>query len=93
MRSTRPGEKNIVVTPDVPMVRFVVGGMGAAKPHVAFTVVAAVKQPGRRSAALTRYCMPAIVPRSICPMSFTPVSAMVTSSSLRMISIARVTPA
>jgi hypothetical protein len=41
----KDGEKNIVVTPDVPIVRFVIGDMSAVKSGVAFTVVAAVKQP------------------------------------------------
>ena len=38
-------EKNIVVTPNVPIVRYVIGDMSAVKPGVAFAVVAAVKQP------------------------------------------------
>jgi hypothetical protein len=41
----KDGEKNIVVTPDVPVVRYVIGDMGAVKPGVAFAIVAAVKQP------------------------------------------------
>jgi len=41
----KDGEKNIVVTPDVPIVRFVIGDMSAVKPGVAFAVVAALKQP------------------------------------------------
>ena len=41
----KDGEKNIVVTPDVPIVRFVIGDMSAVKSGVAFTIVAAVKQP------------------------------------------------
>jgi hypothetical protein len=41
----KDGEKNIVVTPDVPIVRYVVGDMSAVKPGVAFAIVAAVKQP------------------------------------------------
>jgi len=41
----KDGEKNIVVGPDVPVVRFVIGDMSAVKSGVAFAVVAAVKQP------------------------------------------------
>jgi hypothetical protein len=41
----KDGEKKIVVTPDVPVVRFEVGTMAAVKPGAAFTVVAATKQP------------------------------------------------
>jgi hypothetical protein len=41
----KDGEKNIVVTPDVPIVRYVIGDMSAVKPGVAFAIVAAVKQP------------------------------------------------
>ncbi len=41
----KDGEKNIVVPPDVPIVRYVVGDMSGVKPGVAFAVVAAVKQP------------------------------------------------
>ena len=40
----KDGEKKIIVTPDVPIVRYVIGDMSAVKPGVAFTVVAAVKQ-------------------------------------------------
>jgi hypothetical protein len=41
----KDGEKKIVVTPDVPIVRFEIGTMAAVKPGAAFTVVAALKQP------------------------------------------------
>ncbi len=41
----KDGEKNIVVTPDVPIVRYVIGDMSAVKPGAAFSIVAAVKQP------------------------------------------------
>jgi hypothetical protein len=41
----KDGEKNIVVGPDVPIVKFEIGGMSDVKPGVAFTVVAAAKQP------------------------------------------------
>jgi hypothetical protein len=41
----KDGEKNIIVTPDVPIVRFEIGQMSALKPGAAFTVVAAVKKP------------------------------------------------
>jgi hypothetical protein len=41
----KDGDKNIIVTPDVPIVKFEIGGMSAVKPGVAFTVVAAVKKP------------------------------------------------
>jgi hypothetical protein len=41
----KDGEKNIVVGPDVPIVKFEIGSMSDVKPDVAFTVVAATKQP------------------------------------------------
>src|ERR1700683_1193158 len=41
----KDGEKKIIVTPDVPIVRYVIGDMSAVKPGVAFAIVAAVKQP------------------------------------------------
>ena len=41
----KDGDKNIVVGPDVPIVRFVIGDLSEVKPGVAFAVVAAVKQP------------------------------------------------
>jgi hypothetical protein len=41
----KDGEKNIVVGPDVPIVKFEIGSMNDVKPGVAFTVVAATKQP------------------------------------------------
>jgi len=41
----KDGDKNIVVGPDVPIVRFVIGDMSEVKPGVAFAIVAAVKQP------------------------------------------------
>jgi hypothetical protein len=41
----KDGDKNIVVTPDVPIVRYVIGDMSAVKSGVAFAVLAAVKQP------------------------------------------------
>src|ERR1700686_4865871 len=41
----KDGDKNIVVTPDVPVVRYVIGDMSAVKPGVAFAIVAAMKQP------------------------------------------------
>jgi hypothetical protein len=41
----KDGEKKIVVTPDVPVVRFEIGTMAAVKPGAAFTVAAAMKQP------------------------------------------------
>jgi hypothetical protein len=41
----KDGDKNIIVTRDVPIVKFEIGGMSAVKPGVAFTVVAAVKKP------------------------------------------------
>ncbi|MGA2893900.1 MAG: hypothetical protein ABSE22_13600 [Xanthobacteraceae bacterium] len=40
----KDGEKKIVVTPDVPIVRFEIGDISAVKPGAAFTVVAAVKK-------------------------------------------------
>jgi len=41
----KDGEKNIIVTPDVPIVRYEIGDRSAVKPGVAFAVLAAVKQP------------------------------------------------
>jgi hypothetical protein len=41
----KDGDKKIVVTPDVPIVRFEIADMSAVKPGAAFTVVAAVKKP------------------------------------------------
>jgi len=41
----KDGEKNIIVGPDVPIVRYEVGGMSDLKPGVAFSVLAATKQP------------------------------------------------
>ncbi len=41
----KDGEKNIIVTPDVPIVRYEVGDMSAIRPGAAFAVLAAVKKP------------------------------------------------
>jgi hypothetical protein len=41
----KEGEQKIIVGPDVPIVKFEIGSMSDVKPGVAFTVVAAVKQP------------------------------------------------
>jgi hypothetical protein len=41
----RDGEKKIVVAPDVPVVRYEIGGKGDLKPGAHFTVPAAVKKP------------------------------------------------
>ena len=41
----KDGEKNIIVGPDVPIVRYEVGSMNDLKPGVAFAVLAATKQP------------------------------------------------
>ena len=41
----KDGEKKIVVTPDVPIVRYEIGEMSAVKPGAAFTVVRATKKP------------------------------------------------
>jgi hypothetical protein len=41
----KDGEKKIIVGPDVPIVRYVVGDKGALKPGAAFSVIAAVKKP------------------------------------------------
>jgi hypothetical protein len=41
----KDGEKKIIVTPDVPVVRYEIGDIGAVRPGAAFTVVAAVKKP------------------------------------------------
>jgi hypothetical protein len=41
----KDGDKKIIVTPDVPIVRYEIADMSAVKPGVAFTVVAATEQP------------------------------------------------
>jgi len=41
----KDGDKKIIVTPDVPIVRYEVVDLSALKPGVAFSVLAAVKQP------------------------------------------------
>ncbi len=41
----KDGEKKIIVGPDVPIVRYVVGDKSALKPGAAFSVIAAVKKP------------------------------------------------
>jgi hypothetical protein len=41
----KDGDQKIIVGPDVPIVRFEVADMSVIKPGVAFTVVAATKQP------------------------------------------------
>jgi hypothetical protein len=41
----KDGDKKITVGPDVPIVRYEIADMSAVKPGVAFTVVAATKQP------------------------------------------------
>jgi hypothetical protein len=41
----KDGDKKIIVTPDVPIVRYEIGTTAAVKPGAAFTVVAATKQP------------------------------------------------
>jgi hypothetical protein len=41
----KDGDKKIIVTPDVPIARYEIADMSAVKPGVAFTVVAATKQP------------------------------------------------
>jgi len=41
----KDGEKKIIVSPDVPIVRFEIGDMDAVKPGAAFAVVATVKKP------------------------------------------------
>jgi hypothetical protein len=41
----KDGDKKIIVTPDVPIVRYEIGTMAAVKPGAAFTVAAATKQP------------------------------------------------
>jgi hypothetical protein len=41
----KDGEKNIVVGPDVPVVRYEIGSLSDLKPGVAFSVLAAAKQP------------------------------------------------
>jgi hypothetical protein len=41
----KDGEKKIIVGPDVPIVRYVVGDKSALMPGAAFSVIAAVKQP------------------------------------------------
>jgi hypothetical protein len=39
------GEQKIVVTPNVPIVKYEIGDMSAVKPGLPFTVIAAIKQP------------------------------------------------
>jgi len=41
----KDGEQKIVVTPNVPIVRYEIGTLSAVKPGAAFAVVAAVKKP------------------------------------------------
>jgi Cu/Ag efflux protein CusF len=41
----RDGEKKIIVAPDVPIVRYEIGGVNAVKPGAAFSVLRAVKKP------------------------------------------------
>jgi hypothetical protein len=41
----KDGDKQIIVGPDVPIVRYEIGDMSAVKPGAAFAVVAALKQP------------------------------------------------
>jgi hypothetical protein len=41
----KDGEKKIIVTPEVPIVRYEIGDMSGLKPGVAFTVVRATKKP------------------------------------------------
>jgi hypothetical protein len=41
----KDGEKNIVVGPDVPVVRYEIGSLSDLKPGAAFSVLAAAKQP------------------------------------------------
>jgi hypothetical protein len=41
----KDGEKKIIVGPDVPIVRYEIADISAVKPGVAFTVMAATKQP------------------------------------------------
>ena len=41
----KDGEKKIIVTPEVPIVRYEIGDMTGLKPGVAFTVVRATKKP------------------------------------------------
>ena len=41
----KDGDKKIIVTPDVPIVRYEVADLSALKPGVAFSVLAAVKTP------------------------------------------------
>jgi Cu/Ag efflux protein CusF len=41
----KDGEQKIIVGPDVPIVRYEIADLSAVKPGVAFTVVAATKQP------------------------------------------------
>jgi hypothetical protein len=41
----KDGEKKIVVGPDVPIVRYEIGGLGDLKPGASFTVISATKKP------------------------------------------------
>ena len=41
----KDGEKKIVVVPDVPILRYEIGGKGGLKPGAHFTVLAATRKP------------------------------------------------
>jgi len=60
----KDGEKNIIVGPDVPIVRYTVGNMNDLKPGVAFAVLAAAKQPdGSFNVARINVGVGGVVPR------------------------------
>ena len=44
----KDGEKKIIVTGDVPIVRYEIGDLNGVKPGVAFTVIRAAKTPDGR---------------------------------------------
>lgn len=60
----KDGEKNIIVGPEVPIVRYEVTDMNAVKPGVAFSVIAATKQPdGSFNVGRINVGRDAVVPR------------------------------
>ena len=60
----KDGEKNIIVGPDVPIVRYAIGSMNDLKPGVAFAVLAAAKQPdGSFNVARINVGIGGVVPR------------------------------
>ena len=54
----KDGDKKIIVTPDVPIVRYEVVDLSALKPGVAFSVLAAVKDARRQLRHQAHQCRP-----------------------------------